>query len=394
MDIPKLQLVSILVLITLASTTAAAQENAIGGQVRLRGSEKGLGHAKVTVAQKPEINNTTDDKDGVYVLLVPKALKKFDLIYEHDNCFRLADEEIPNEQAQHKRPFRELRSNSVAAVRALTPEELNEIVTRANDMTLKGLQTNTLPLLEAGQTNLRILATTAETIGKEATEEAKKGDVAKAEKSYKTALAILEKTTPASYQFARMLDEYAAFLRKTGRSELAKEQAAKANDIRSQAQFFQGIKPFAPYESKAYASKLIDSWFESNLIGNTARYDKFALEHLDSLPNLVGTITLLSETDGQFGHVSVPGGGSASFRVHLEDNRVPFLRILTKTELPYEIEVTGDKGRIEPTQFGNLITWSTGSSRTFTVTIINKDPHKQDYVVNLSAWVPKSTSER
>lgn len=389
MDIPKLKLVIILVLITVASSAALAQDNAIGGQVRLRGSEKPLGHARIKVAQKPEVQDVTDDKDGVYVLLIPKALKKFDLIYEHDNCFQVADEEIANEQAQHKRPVRELRSSSVAAVRNLTPAELNEIVDQANEMTSHGVQTETLALLEAGQTNLRILSTTAESIGKEAVREAEKGDVIKAEISYKTSIAILIKTSPASYEFATILEQYATFLRKTGRPELANQQAAKANEIRLQVQFYERFKPIqSEADFKAYRG-----WIDRGLGANRSHYDEFALEHLDLLPNLIGTITLLSDKDGQFGRISVPGGRSASFRVHLEGQRIPFLRILTKTKAPYAIEVTGDKGQIEPTQFANLITWSTGTSKTFTVTIINRDFQKQDYVVNLSAWKPGSNRE-
>src|ERR1051325_4208341 len=108
MDFSKSQLVILLVLIALLSTVGVAQENAVAGQVRLKKSEKPLGDVRVKLAQMPNIQDTTDARDGVYVLPVPKSLKQFDLIYEHDNCFKANDEGIVNEQAQNKRPVREL----------------------------------------------------------------------------------------------------------------------------------------------------------------------------------------------------------------------------------------------------------------------------------------------
>ena len=391
MDISKPQLVTAMALIALASTLALAQENAIGGQVRLRGSDKPLGQVRIKVAQKADVHDTTDDKDGVYVLSIPKTLKKFDLIYEHDNCFRVADEGILNEQAQNKRPVRELRPKSIAAVRTLTPKELNEIAEQSFEMIFHAAENNTPALFEAGQSNLLVLSAAAETIGNEAQAEAEKGQLAKAEEGYKTSLAILEKVRPASYQLAEILDEYASLLRKTGRPALADHQAAKANEARLQAQFFDKAMP-TPF--RAYG----DEWMAYNRrlhepIGNWSRNDKFALDHIHSLPNLEGTITLLSDTNGQFGRVSVPGKGSASFRIHVEGRRVPVLRILRGTTGQFEVEVTGAKGRVELRKWSNLVTWDPGTSKTFTITIENKDPQKRDYVVNLSAWSSSTSAE-
>jgi tetratricopeptide (TPR) repeat protein len=387
MDISKLQLVAGMVLVALASNIALAQENAVGGQVRLRGSEKPLGHVRIKVAQKPDVHDTTNDKDGVYVLLIPKSLKKFDLIYEHDNCFKVADEGILNEQAQNKRPVRELRSNSTASVRTLKSEEINEIVQQSLGMVLDGLRNEAPALLEAGQANLRALSAAAEMIGEQARAESNKGDVVKAEASYKISLGILEKASPLSDEFAGMLDQYASLLRKTGRSTLADQQAARAVQVRLQAKSFERTRP-----SDAMASFAFKSYSRGSLFEEWERYDSLALKHINSLPNLVGTITLLSSTEGQFGRVQVPAHGTASFRVHLEERRVPFIRILTERTVPFDLEVTGDKGRVELMRLANLITWNpTNIGKTFTVTISNKSAQKEDYVVHLST---RSSTEK
>jgi hypothetical protein len=391
MDISKPQLVAVMLLIAAVSSAAVAQENAVGGQVRLRGSDKPLGQVTVKVPQVPDVNYTTDDKDGVYVLRIPKSVKKFDLIYERDSCFKAADEGILNEQAQNKRPVRELRSTSPTAVRTLPPGELNEIIDRSLEMRIHAIQNNTPALFEAGQSNLSTLAATALTIGNEGQTEAEKGQIDKAEESYKISLAILEMVKPTSYQFAGMLDQYASLLRKTGRSALADQQAARADAVRLQVRSYQTANPFTyeTYESGvAYKAWLNPrNWSQS-----WSRSDKFALENVDSLPNLVGTITVLSGITGQIGRASVPGRGSASFRLYLEEPRAPVLRLLTAAATPFEVEVTGDKGPVQLRRVDNIVTWDPGDSKTFTITISNKEPQTRDYVVSLSAWFGRVTN--
>jgi hypothetical protein len=252
-------------------------------------------------------------------------------------------------------------------------------------MAVQGLG-NDLPALSmAGRSNLSALSVTGEAIGSEAHAQAERGQVAKAEESYKISLAILEKTNPASYRLAKMLDDYAFLLRKTGRPTLADQQTAKANDIRLQAQFLEEAVPFHSPTRDAYTYQAALLYHRSQF-WSRAKYDKFALEHIGSLPNLVGTTMLLSNTgDGQFGRVSVPAKGSADFRIHLEEAAVPVLRILTGITAPFEVEVAGDKGRVKLTRVSNLITWNPETDKTFTITIANKSPEKRDYVVNLSA---------
>jgi len=309
MDISKIPLVAVMMVIVLVSTAAVAQENAVGGQVRLRGSDKPLGQVEIKVAQMPEVRYTTDDKDGVYVLLIPKSLKSFDLIYEHDSCFRMADEGIRNEQAQNKRPVRKLRPFSPSAVRSLTPAELNEIIDRSREMKMNALANNTPALLEAGQANLYALSAAAQTIGNEAQSEVEKGQLGKAEESYKLSIAIFNKVRPATYQLAVMHDRYAALLRKTGRAELADQQAARANEVRLQAKSYENVNPLMLQgEGIQRSIHTYHAWLDPfDQIEEWSRSDKFALKHIDSLPNLVGTMTVISGVTGLFGRVSLPG---------------------------------------------------------------------------------------
>jgi hypothetical protein len=377
MDFSKSQLVILFVLTALLSTVGVAQENAVAGQVRLKKSEKPLGDVRVELAQMPNIHCTTDARDGVYVLPVPKSLKQFDLIYEHDNCFKANDEGILNEQAQNKRPVRELIPRSVAAIKDLSNEELTAIVNSANKMRVRGLLNNLPILASAGESNLSDLANAANKISREAEAHITQGRTAEADVAYKTAINILEKTKPQSFELAGLHDNYASLLRKMNRDELAKQQSTKADEIRLQAE--RRNRVYLVANNLGSAEYVGQIWSEES--------DKFATDHANELPDLQGTVTVLSDAARQFGRISVPGRGSATFQVYVEKHFTAYLRILRSEEVQYDIAISDDKGKVKLESFHNAFLWDAVSKKTFTVTVSNNDPQKRDYVVHLGSFI-------
>src|SRR5437773_6817011 len=147
---------------------AYGQENAIGGSVRAKKGDYPIGDVTVTLAQNTAIHDNTREKDGVYVLLVPKSNKNIDLVYEHKNFLRATDQGIINEQAQNKRPIVFMRANDPQSVGALSDEELDDVVTRSKLMLILGAANNLPVLAKAGDDNLRDLQTAALTFREEA----------------------------------------------------------------------------------------------------------------------------------------------------------------------------------------------------------------------------------
>lgn len=253
----------VIFLAPLLTGTVYSQENAVGGSVRAKKGRFPLPGVRVTVAQKDEIYDNTRDGDGVYVLLVPKSIKKIDLVYEHQG-FLTARDTVTNEQAQNKRPIVYMRSNDPESIGALSESEL-EIVA-GETASLIDINAEYLPALaKAGRDNQLSLLAAALKIKTLALQNAAEGNNDEAESKLLRCISIQEKVAPNTGVLAQTYDDYAQILKQGNKLDKAAEMMFLAAEARSNAP-----ESFVP-DSKAP----INSFGQSAMF--TSRHTDFVL---------------------------------------------------------------------------------------------------------------------
>lgn len=362
------------------------QENAIGGSVRTR-KDVPLAGVKVHVAQKPSVYDQSREKDGVYLLSVPKSLTKIDLIYECQGYLKVTDT-IKNEQEQNKRPIITMRENDPQSIGELRDEELTEIVATANRIRERGKLEAMPAFVEMSEENLKSLSNAASSLrlqGRRYSSEAKYGE---AEARFTKALVINQTLNPNSWEVAQTMDDYAYVLEKTNRGAKAAEMTTRALSIRAGAYRNDFAKfDFASFNFMADPTDFLDRsrshWVSASMISKAE--EDFVLKSAASLPNLDKTTIPLFNAGGQFGKLSVASGQSQSFKVYVSADSWPFITILGS---PKDLEfVVADENGAEITKGksqARMILWVAKRAGTYTVTVSNPGSQPNEYVLGLS----------
>jgi tetratricopeptide (TPR) repeat protein len=286
------------------------QENAVAGTVRSTAAETvPLADVTVILVQKDDIHDQTRREDGVYLLNVPKSIKRFDLVYKHPTHLDAQDDKVSNDQAQNKRPIVMMIPTSVAAIGKLSDEEVEQIIDDAKEAIQRG-QTEGLPvLLEAGKGNLEKFQSIATELNNSAETYVNQGKYADAGLLIKRALVIREKALgPDHPKVALSLESYAALLRKTGDAAKAEELAARATAIRTK---------------NADPRTL-----------NVAR-----------MPNWANA-SIITYSGDQFGKLRVAPGGSNDFTLDVRSILPTRIEIAGAEQSGFDLSVIDESGRI------------------------------------------------
>lgn len=393
----RLILVVAIILTCLPAAVSYGQENAVGGSVRTKKDNIPIEGVEVIVVQMPSIKDVTRAEDAVYVLPIPKSLKKFHLRYKHQNYLEATDEDITNEQGQNKRPIVKMRSNKVAELSTASEEEIAQVVADSKRMIRRGLYEEVPALVDAGKSNLDTLENVAGSLSDEARSFLKSGDTARAERQYEKSIAFYTNVNPRSEKLARTLDEYAALLNTTNRKEKANALATRATTIRRDNralfEFTQRQDLVAHrqdfYERRKAAIAMLSTannyealQFLQDLIeGESA--DKFALENANNLPNFEQVIVPLFSGQ-QYGRLEIPAGKVSKFKVYAHAGTAPRIRALNSSTNVVEVSVSDERGAEVGKAMGFPITWEAKKTGTYTITLSNKTSTDVRPVLNLS----------
>ena len=241
------------------------QKNSVVGSVKNFDGEP-LADVAVTVAQAPSIQRRTRHDDGLYGLVVPDSLKKFDLIFDHPNYLKAFDRNIMNRDPLIIRNVVVLTPKSPKAIAALSEQDLDRLIgdsyeaisalgghhaelseARKARQALRVPRPEELtPLARAGLENLAYLLEMARLFAREGmgyvrsprletAEKAAKlsGGAQEAGRLLRQALAIQERLlSPQDRELADTLQVYAEFLWGTGQRAEAEKFFQRAEGIR------------------------------------------------------------------------------------------------------------------------------------------------------------------
>lgn len=130
----------------------------MGSSTRSVSNNSPLGGVRVSVVQKPGVNDQTRDEDGVYTMKVPTSIKYFDLIYEKVGYLDAHDLNIPNNKDQQKRPIVHMTPDNPGILPPTVRKMfVTEAITDAVARIRRGKETNASTLVESRKKNLMIL---------------------------------------------------------------------------------------------------------------------------------------------------------------------------------------------------------------------------------------------
>lgn len=208
-----------LLFVLLAGRAACgAQDNAVGGAVWSQLDEKPLAGVIVVLIQNEKIKDTTGEKDGVYLLRVPRSMSTFDLSFRHPAYMPKTLRNLKNTEREHKVKPVKLASYQGASIRRLSVGEIEQLIADAREELSQATSGSDAALWEAGTTTLRLLVNAAGGFDEQARQEADAGNHDAAEALLKRALHIKSRILHAGDPaLAGTALAYAELLDKLGR---------------------------------------------------------------------------------------------------------------------------------------------------------------------------------
>lgn len=201
-----------------------AQDNAVGGTVRSLADDKPLAGVTVALAQNDQVKDTTSDRDGVYVLRVPRSIATLHLVFKHPAYMRKTLRNIKNTEPQHKVKIVKLTPYDSASLNRLGEEAVQQLIAEARAEIGQTTAGWDAALWETGTTTLRLLVNAAGALDEQARQESETGNYAAAEALLRRALRvkseILNRGDPAVEE---TVQAYAELLDKLGRKDEASE---------------------------------------------------------------------------------------------------------------------------------------------------------------------------
>ena len=206
------------------------QDNAVGGTVWSQVDNKPLAGVTVVLMQNETVKDTTSDKDGVYVLRVPRSISTLHLTFKHPAYMPKTLRNLKNTEPQHKVKTVKLTPYDAASIRRLDEDVIQQLIADARDEISQTASGWDAALWETGTTTLRLLVNAAGAFDEQARQEDAAGNYAAAESLLKKALYIkaniLSRGDPA---LSETVLGYAELLDKLGRKDEARSLRAQTN---------------------------------------------------------------------------------------------------------------------------------------------------------------------